>query len=49
MRQGRDIKCPRKTAYFVAGFLFFLDFFNLEDVTDTLSRNVGKGLIFNAA
>jgi hypothetical protein len=29
--------------------LFFLDFLTLEDGTDTLSRNVGKGLPFDAA
>jgi hypothetical protein len=29
--------------------LFFLDFLTLEDETDTLSRNVGKGLPFYAA
>jgi hypothetical protein len=27
----------------------FYDFLNLEDGTDTLSRNVGKGLPFDAA
>jgi hypothetical protein len=27
----------------------FLDFLTLEDGTDTLSRNVGKGLPFDAA
>jgi hypothetical protein len=26
-----------------------LEFFTLEDGTDTLSRNVGKGLLFDAA
>jgi hypothetical protein len=29
--------------------LLFLDFFTLEDGTDTLSRNVGKGLPLDAA
>jgi hypothetical protein len=29
--------------------LFFLDFLTLEDGTDTLSRNVGKGLPLDAA
>jgi hypothetical protein len=33
----------------VAGFLLFLDFLTLEDGTDTLSRNVGKGLPLDAA
>jgi hypothetical protein len=38
---------PRLSLYkphvFRAGFLHFLDFLNLEDATDTLSQNVGKG------
>jgi hypothetical protein len=29
--------------------IFLLDFFTLEDGTDTLSRNVGKGLPHDAA
>jgi hypothetical protein len=32
-----------------AGVLLFLDFLNLEDGTDTLSQNVGKGLPLDAA
>jgi hypothetical protein len=31
-----------------SSFLFFLDFLTLEDGTDTLCRNVGKGLPFDA-
>jgi hypothetical protein len=31
------------------GFLLFLDFLTLEDGTNTLSRNIGKGLPLNAA
>jgi hypothetical protein len=31
------------------GFRFFLDSLTLEDWTDTLSRNVGKGLPLDAA
>jgi hypothetical protein len=30
-------------------FLFFFDFLTLQDGTDMLSRNVGKGLTLDAA
>jgi hypothetical protein len=36
-------------AHFLVSFFLFLDFLTLEDGTETLSRNVGKGLPFDAA
>jgi hypothetical protein len=46
---SRVKKSLHKPLVSLAGFLLFLDFLALEDRTDTLSRNVGKGLPFDAA
>jgi hypothetical protein len=40
---------PVPSSRFKKSNLFFLDFLVLEDGTDTLSRNVRKGLPFDAA